>query len=81
MILMSDNQECVTLIKNPEHHVKTKYIDVQYHYIREVVDDNLINIRYCSIIEMIADIPIKSLITAIFQKKVRIRSLKLILIN
>ena len=76
LTLMSDNQACLTLIKNSEQHFRTKHIDVQYHYIRKVVNDNFIRVSYCSINEMIADILTKSLITAIFEKKVK--ALKLI---
>lgn len=53
--LLGDNQGSLDLIKNPEHHSRTKHIDVQYHYIREVVEDGLMRTEHVSTKEMIAD--------------------------
>jgi hypothetical protein len=33
--LFSDSQGSIALSKNPEHHRRTKHIDVQYHFVRE----------------------------------------------
>ena len=54
--LLGDNQGSLDLIKNSEHHSRTKHIDVQYHYVREVAADGLIKPSYVSISNMIADI-------------------------
>ena len=32
------------LAKNPVFHQKTKHIDVKYHFIREVLDDKLLEL-------------------------------------
>ena len=66
--LKGDNQGCLALIKNPEHHSRTKHIDVQYHYIREIVDDGLIRISYVPTAEMLADIFTKPLPQASFER-------------
>ena len=64
--LLGDNQGSLDLIKNPENHSRTKHIDVQYHYIREVVQDGLMRTGYVSTKEMIADILTKPTKPAIF---------------
>ena len=46
----------LTLIKTPEQHKRTKHIDVQYHYIREIVAEGLASIKYVPTTGMIADL-------------------------
>ena len=39
-----DNQGSLYLAENPQYHQKTKHIDVQYHYVRQEVRSNHINL-------------------------------------
>ena len=64
--LFENNQGAINLIKNPKHHSRIKHIDVQYHYVREIIEDDLIKSNYVLISDMIADILIKSIKSAIF---------------
>jgi len=34
-----DSQSAIFLAKNPAYHSKTKHIDVQYHFVRDIVED------------------------------------------
>ena len=34
-----DSQSEILLAKNPAYHSKTKHIDVQYHFVRDMVED------------------------------------------
>eukprot|EP00253_Pinus_taeda_P023373 PITA_23373 len=34
-----DNQSAIFLAKNPTYHSKTKHIDVQYHFVRDMIED------------------------------------------
>ena len=34
-----DNQSEILLAKNPAYHSKTKHIDVQYHFVRDMIED------------------------------------------
>ena len=36
-VVYSDSQGSIALSKNPEHHSRTKHIDIQHHYVREQV--------------------------------------------
>ena len=56
------------LAKNPKNHLKTKHIDINYHYIRELVLSNQIEIQYCPTSDMLADIFAKGLSAEIFNK-------------
>ena len=34
-----DSQSAIFLAKNPAYHSKTKHIDVQYHFVRDMVEE------------------------------------------
>jgi hypothetical protein len=59
--LYSDNQGAIALAKNPEHHSRTKHIDIQYHFIRERVADRSVTLAFVGSEEMIADVLTKAL--------------------
>ena len=54
-IIYGDNQGSIALAKNPEYHAQTKHIDIQYYFIRECVEEGLINLQYIPTEDMIAD--------------------------
>ena len=65
--LYGDNQSALKLVKNPEFHARTKHIDVQYHYVREALEDGLLDLAYIPTSEMAADIFTKPLQKEKFQ--------------
>jgi hypothetical protein len=60
-IILADNQGAIKLSKNPQHHNRTKHIDVKYHFIRKSCQDGLIELAYIPTTEMVADILTKAL--------------------
>jgi len=34
-----DSQSAIFLAKNPAYHLKKKHIDVQYHFVRDMIED------------------------------------------
>ena len=66
--LFGDNKGSNALTANPEHHARTKHIDIKYHYIRQLVDDNDVAIQYIPTAEMAADILTKPLTTKAFEE-------------
>jgi hypothetical protein len=59
--MYSDNQGCIALAENPEGHSRSKHIDVQYHYSRQLVEYGKIKLDYCPTDEMLADVLTKPL--------------------
>jgi hypothetical protein len=55
MRIYSDNQGALRLTGNPEFHARSKHIDVQYHYVRELKEAGVIDVRYIPTEEMAAD--------------------------
>ena len=46
--LFIDNHNTIRLVKNPQHHKCTQYMDIQYHYIRESLKHGKIDTSYVS---------------------------------
>ena len=58
---MVDNQSAINLAKNAEYHKRSKHIDVRFHFIRDVVNQNKICIQYVKSKDQKADILRKAL--------------------
>ena len=56
-----DNQGAQALARNPQYHARTKHIDIQYHFIREHVENKSITLTNCPTGDMTADIFTKAL--------------------
>ena len=66
--LNDDNEMSITLTKNAESQHRTKHIDVQHHYIRELIDEKELTVVWVSSSEMLADSMTKALPTEMFRK-------------
>jgi hypothetical protein len=53
--ILGDNQSALRLVANPEFHARSKHIDVQYHYVRELLEEGTISVEYIRTSEMAAD--------------------------
>ena len=67
-ILYEDNQAAICLSKNPQWHGRSKHIDIRYHFIREQVNNQNIELKYCPTNNMIADMLTKGLGKETFEK-------------
>lgn len=61
MIINEDNQAAICLAKNNRDHPKTKHIDIKYHFVRDLIVNEEISVKYCPTSEMLADAFTKSL--------------------
>ncbi len=59
--MYSDNQGYIALVENPENHARSKHIDVQYHYTRQLIEYRKVTLTYYLIERMLADILTKPL--------------------
>jgi hypothetical protein len=69
--LLSDSQGAIALAKNPEHHARTKHIDIQYHFTRERVADGSIALAFVGTEDMAADVLTKALESPAHSKAMR----------
>lgn len=68
IVINEDNQSAICLAKNPKDHPRTKHIDIKYHYVRELIIDNQVELQYCPTSDMLADIFTKGLSTDRFTR-------------
>jgi hypothetical protein len=59
--LMIDHQSAIALAWNPEFHARTKHIEVRHHFVREKLEDDIIDLQYCPTADQTADIFTKAL--------------------
>jgi hypothetical protein len=63
IVIYCDNINNILLANNPVYHVRTKHIEVHYHFIREKILARKINLIHVSTKNQIADIFTKALDT------------------
>jgi len=61
VVIYCDNTSSILLANNPVYHVRTKHIEVHYHFIREKVLAKEIDLIYVSTEDQVADIFTKAL--------------------
>ncbi len=61
VVIYCDNISSILLTNNPIYSVRTKHINVQYHFIREKVLRREINLIHVSIEDQVVDIFTKAL--------------------
>lgn len=59
--LLCDNNGAIVLSGDPSFHNKSKHIDVKYHHLRQLVNNNEINVSYINTHDNIADTLTKAL--------------------
>ena len=56
-----DNQSAIAVTRNPEHHGRMKHLDLRHYWLRDVVKDGLVAVKYIPTKSMPADIMTKPL--------------------
>lgn len=66
--IQCDNSSAIQLSKNPVFHGQSKHIDVRFYFLRDLVNNGVIELRYCSSQDQIADLMTKPLKLEQFEK-------------
>ena len=56
-----DSQSAIFLAKNRAYHSKTKHIDIQYHFVRDIIEDKKVLLVKVDTLKNIADALTKSM--------------------
>ena len=56
MPLYYDNMSAISISKNLVQHYKTKHIDIRHHFIKELVEKMVIELKHVSTEKQLADI-------------------------
>ena len=62
-----DNTRAISVSKNLVFHSKTKHIPIKYHFLREKVTNQIVQVHYIPTTEQIADIFTKTLAKTPFE--------------
>ncbi|MCH79563.1 gag-pol polyprotein [Trifolium medium] len=68
MTLYCDNLSAINISKNPIQHSRTKHIDIRHHFIRDLVEENVVTLEHVSTDEQLADIFTKAVDANQFEK-------------
>ena len=60
-VIHYDSQSCIKLSENLIFHDRSKHIEMKYHYIKDMVQRNVIKLQYIATDEQVADILTKPL--------------------
>jgi len=61
VMIRLDNKSAIALTKNPVFHGRSKHIHKRYHFIRECIENNLVDVQHIPGSEQKADILTKAL--------------------
>ena len=67
-VMFCDNSSTIKLSKNSVLHGRSKHIHVRFHYLRELVNDGVIQLDYCGTQDQISDIMTKAVKLDVFEK-------------
>ena len=76
-VILCDNLSTTYLVVNPLLHTHTKHVEIDYHFVRERVAQNLLLVQFIPSEDQLADVMTKALLT---QKFIPLRS-KLIVLS
>jgi len=68
LMLYYDNFSAINISKNPVQHSMTKHIDIQHHFIRDLVEEKVVTLEHVDTEEQLADIFTKALNAKQFEK-------------
>jgi hypothetical protein len=68
LTIMADNQRAIALAKDNKFYMRTKHIDLRYHFIREAVESKKVEMKYILTSKNVADIFTKLLPKPKFQQ-------------
>jgi len=54
-LILTDNQSSIKLMENPVHHDRTKHIDIQYHFTRELLVNGKVDFKFVETEKQVAD--------------------------
>ncbi|XP_020698241.1 uncharacterized protein LOC110110921 [Dendrobium catenatum] len=66
-VLMSDNTSSIAIANDPIFHARTKHIEIDFHFIRECIQNNVLRISHVHTTDQLADLFTKALSIPRFQ--------------
>ena len=73
--ILVDNESAIKLGQNPEFHKRSKHIDIQYHYIREAIQEGKVKLTYINTKRQLADLLTKNVNAPLFNEFTKLANL------
>lgn len=67
-VIYEDNQSCIKVTEEPREHKRMKHIDVKYNFIRDVIANKHISVKYVPSKLQLADVMTKALGRTLFEQ-------------
>lgn len=67
MRILCDNKAAISIAKNPVHHDRTKHVEIDRHFIKEKIDQEIIRVDHIPSCKQTADIMTKALPRNIYE--------------
>ena len=70
-IVYSDSQTTIDYVKDPKYHRRTKHIDTKNNFLRDIIAQKKVILKYLSTCEIVVDLFTKSILRDIFSIHVK----------
>ena len=68
MLMLNDNIGAIKMLDMKTEKCRMKHVDTRYHWIRQFVDDKIVDVKYVKSEDNVSDICTKNLPTKLFEK-------------
>ena len=68
MLVLIDNIGAIEMLDMKINKCKTKHVDTKYHWIREFIEDNFVNVKYMKSEDNVLDVCTKNLPAQLFKR-------------
>ena len=68
MLVLIDNIGAIKMLDMKTRKCRTKHVDTRYHWIKEFIDDEIVQVKYIKSVDNTSDICTKNLPPNLFEK-------------